>query len=243
MGKASRTKREARAASASRSAPPPEETRRSLPVFWLVIAAMVVAGIAALVLTAPDEKEQARDAAAAKIPVYADVVTEGDPLPTWTGSDTDDAVGMTVPGLRGEKFDGFRTSLAPGDGTARVYVALAHWCPHCQAEVPRIVKWAKAHDLPENVEIVAVSTAVDKGRPNFPPAAWLADEQWPYDVLIDDEVGSAGEALGIEGFPFLVFTDADGTVTRRYSGEMPIDEFDAEVRAIAPEAAGAQKAA
>lgn len=237
MGKASRAKRERRDTTAPAATVRADDVRRQLPVFWIVVATMIVAGIATLVLTAPDKDEQARDAAAAKIPVYSDVSSQGESLPTWSGSGDDDAIGKIVPELRGEKFDGFKTAMAPGDGTSRVYVVLAHWCPHCQAEVPRIVKWAKAHELPANVEVVAVSTSVDKGRPNFPPAAWLAEEQWPYDVLIDDEVGTAAEALGVEGFPFLVFSDGEGKVTRRYSGEMPIKEFDAEVRALAPRAA------
>ncbi len=242
MGKASREKRERRTESMSRVAPP-EDVRRQLPVFWMVIAAMVAIGIATLVLTAPDDAKKAQDAAADKVPAFATVNVEGKELSKWSGSGTDRAEGSIVPELQGEKFDGFRTTLTPGDGTARVYVVIAHWCPYCQAEVPRIVDWAKVHELPANVEVIAVSTSVDDGRPNYPPAAWLAEEQWPYDVLIDDELGTAAEALGTDGFPFLVFTDTTGKVTHRYSGEMPIDEFDKEVRALAKPAAAAPKAA
>jgi thiol-disulfide isomerase/thioredoxin len=228
MGKASRTKRERRAQPA---APPPVQ-RREIPVFWMSIVGIVVLGIVALVVTAPNDAERARDAAAAKVPAYAEVSVSGDALPTWSGSKSDRAEGMSVPELRGERFDGFRTTLDPTDGTARVYVVFAHWCPHCQAEVPRIVDWAKAHELPAGVEIVGISTDVDENKPNYPPAAWLAREQWPYDVLIDDEVGSAAEALGVEGFPFLVFADADGHVVQRFSGEMKIGEFATAVNAL-----------
>lgn len=229
MGKASRTKRERR----QQPTPTPTPTqRRELPLFWMAVVGIVVLGLVALVATAPDDKERARDAEAAKVPAFAEVQVQGDPLPTWSSSGSDAAEGLTVPELRGEQFDGFRATLDPADGTARVYVVLAHWCPHCQDEVPRISKWARSHQLPDGVEVVAVSTAVDDSKPNYPPAAWLAREQWPYDVLIDDEVGSASEALGVEGFPFLVFADPSGKVVRRYSGEMPIGEFDAEVRKL-----------
>jgi len=238
MGKKSRAKRERRT-DPRRNMAAAQAERRNFPVFWIVIAVMVAVGIATLVLTAPDDAKKARDTAANKVPPYATVTVEGEKLSKWSGSGNDRAEGSIVPELGGEKFDGFRTTLTPGDGTAHVYVVLAHWCPHCQAEVPRIVDWAKTHELPENVKVVAISTAVDKGQPNFPPAAWLADEQWPYDVLIDDELGSAAEALGIEGFPFLVFADTDGKVTHRFSGEMPIGDFDKEARALAPKPAAA----
>lgn len=230
MGKASRAKRERRQ---EPPAPPPAR-RRELPVFWISIAVILALGIGALVVTAPNDAERARDAAASRVPAYAQVTVDGEPLPTWSGSGSDVAEGMRVPKLRGTRFDGMRATLDPLDETARVYVVLAHWCQHCQDEVPRITTWARENELPADVEVVAVSTAVDEGRPNYPPAAWLAKERWPFDVLIDDEVGTAAEALGVEGFPFLVFVERDGTVSRRFSGEMPIRDFDAELRKLAP---------
>jgi thiol-disulfide isomerase/thioredoxin len=243
MGKASREKRERREQagaqtpqSAGRHASSGGgggDSQRQLPVFWIVIGALVLAGIAALVLTAPDDRETAAESAASKVPTFADVTVEGDSLPTWSGSGSDLAEGKLVPSISAEKFDGFRTSITP-DGTARVYVVVAHWCPHCQDEVPRIVDWAAENEVPDGVEVLALSTSASKDQPNYSPAAWLAREQWPFDALIDDELGTGAEALGVEGFPFLIFTDADGTVTKRFSGEMPIDEFEQELLALAP---------
>jgi thiol-disulfide isomerase/thioredoxin len=231
MGKASRIKRERRdgagiqpTASATR--------RREFPVFWTVLALIFVVAIGALVVTSPSDAERARNSVADKVPVFADMTVNGEPLPTWSGGETDAAEGGRVPELAGSKFDGFATTLSPADGVARVYVVVAHWCPHCQAEVPRIAKWGREHELPHGVEIVAVSTAVSEDKPNFPPARWMAKERWPYEVLIDDEVGSANDALGVEGFPFLVFADAQGRVVQRFSGEMPIKAFDAAVREL-----------
>jgi thiol-disulfide isomerase/thioredoxin len=202
-------------------------------VFWIVIAVLVAAGLAAIVLTAPDDAEQRAAQDAAKVPAYADVEVDGAPLPAWRNEGSDPAKGVQVPTLRGTTFDGDITTWSSGDGVARAYVVVAHWCPHCRDEVPRIVEWSKEHSLPEGVDIVTVSTAADEGQPNFPPAAWLADEQWPYDVMIDDEVGSAAEALGVEGFPFLVFVDRHGMVQQRFSGEMPIEEFDDAITSLA----------
>ena len=57
---------------------------------------------------------------------------------------------------------------------------VAHWCPHCQAEVPRIVALAEQGRLPEGVDVAAVSTAVDATAPNYPPSAWLDRVGWPF---------------------------------------------------------------
>jgi thiol-disulfide isomerase/thioredoxin len=245
MGKASRTKRERREQEEAGGLPridPPRE-RRQLPVFWIVIALMVVAGIVALVVTAPDEDTKDREAKVADIPTYADVTVEGTKLEEATATDSEDgedpAVGEQAPTLRGTSITtGDPLTITPGGGTAKVYVVMAHWCPHCNEEVPKLVEWEQEHGLPDGVEVVGVSTSADDGQANFPPATWLAREDWPWDALIDDEVGSAAEALGTSGFPFLVFVDADGTVARRFSGEMPIDDFAKEVAAIARTAEG-----
>lgn len=227
MGKASRTKRE------RREHPVPEPTsRRPFPVFWALVVLIVVGGALTLVLTATNESERAADKAAEGVPTYADVRVDGAPLPTWTGADSDPAIGTRLPRISGVDFDGMKLPLAPDDGVARVYVVVAHWCPHCRDEVPRIVEWATSNSLPDNVEVVAISTAASESQPNFPPASWLAREDWPWDALIDDELGSAAAALGTEGYPFLVFASSDGIVRERYSGEMPIDAFDAAVRRL-----------
>lgn len=228
MGKASRTKRERREAPPAPIQPP----TRTIPVFWLTLAVIIVGGLATLVLTRPNEQDRAIDTAAKRVPAYAQVTTTGASLPTWDGTGTDRAVGRTVPELRGTTFEGFHRTYAPGDATARVYVVVAHWCPHCRKEVPLLAEWADAHPTVRGVEFVTLSTAVSQDQPNFPPAAWLQREHWPWDVLIDDEVGTGAAALGVEGFPYLVFVDKDGIVQRRFSGEMPIDEFDAAVAAL-----------
>jgi thiol-disulfide isomerase/thioredoxin len=243
MGKASREKRERREQAGAQTTQSAGRraggggggggSQRQLPVFWIVIGALVLAGIAALVLTAPDDTDKAAESAASKVPTFADVTVEGDSLPTWRGTGSDPAEGELVPTISAEKFDGFRSTIAPGE-TARVFVVVAHWCPHCQDEVPRIVDWAAENEVPEGVEVLALSTSVSEDQPNFSPAKWLAREEWPFDTLIDDELGTGAEALGVEGFPFLIFTDADGKVTKRYSGEMPIDEFEEELLALAP---------
>lgn len=126
-------------------------------------------------------------------------------------------VGVAAPTVSGRSFD---DSTVVIDGTEpTVVVVMAHWCPHCQAEIPRIVEAYRAGRLPDGVRVVGVATANTPERGNFPPAAWLDSESWPFAVLVDDEDGAAMHALGVTGFPTLVAIGGDGTVRAHQSGE------------------------
>src|SRR5690606_24156727 len=93
-------------------------------------------------------------------------------LPRFTAGTPDPAVGMTIPRVSGTTLDGDERTIEPG-GTAKVIVFVAHWCGHCQAEVPRLVEHLKTTPMPDDVELVAISTNVDAKAPNYPPSAWL----------------------------------------------------------------------
>src|SRR5690606_35798431 len=100
----------------------------------LVVAAGVAAIIVALVLavTIAGEEDDAGTEAAGTLTT---VEVSGNPLPELSGQAPDPAVGMTMPTLRGASQDGEAMTIGP-DGPAKIIVYLAHWCPHCQAEVP-----------------------------------------------------------------------------------------------------------
>lgn len=138
----------------------------------------------------------------------------------------DPAVGLEVPTLTGESFDESEVVIGGADGTPKLVVFLAHWCPHCQSEVPQIQDWIDSGDVPEGLEIYAVATGVDPSQPNFPPSKWLASEGWLPEVLLDDDAQSAAASWGLTGFPYFVFVDADGNVWQRGSGEIPIADLE-----------------
>ena len=77
--------------------------------------------------------------------------------------------------------------------------------------------------VPDGLEIVVVSTAVRDGDPNFPPQAWLEDEQWPGPVLRDSPEFEALFAFGAGGFPYTVYLDSEHRVVTRTAGEIPAD--------------------
>jgi thiol-disulfide isomerase/thioredoxin len=113
-------------------------------------------------------------------------------------------------------------------------VILAHWCPHCQAEVPQLVSWLADNPPPEGVDIVGISTAVNPSQGNYPPSAWLSTEGWTAPTLNDDATLTAYTTLGGTSFPGFVFVTADGAVYLRASGEMDVTEFGAILEQIAP---------
>jgi len=195
--------------------------------------------VVAAVVTAGGEKESKADKAADK-QIYADVVVEGDELATSPSDNDakDPSAGSKLPTIAGSNIAGKPLTIAPTGG-ATVLVVFAHWCPHCQREVPRIVKHLDKDTLPAGVRVIGLSTAVKKGQPNFPPAKWLRTEKWPFPTLVDDEIGSAALALGVDSFPLLVFVDAKGQVESRFSGEMEMDELDRRIARISDTTAAA----
>lgn len=154
------------------------------------------------------------------------VTITGDPLEALADPANDPAVGTLAPTLSGSSFDGTPVEITPGEGGPRLLVFLAHWCPHCQDEVPVLVDWHEQGGVPADLQVTAVATGTDDERPNYPPSEWLEDELWPWPVLADDEASSAGLAYGVSGFPFLVILDAEGNVAARVSGEVSSDQLE-----------------
>jgi thiol-disulfide isomerase/thioredoxin len=110
-------------------------------------------------------------------------------------------------------------------------VFVAHWCPHCQAEVPRLVSLAK-QGVFDGVQVSAVATSTSDQAPNYPPSAWLKDVKWPFPVLADSEAGTAAKAYGLSAFPYFVLVNPDGTVAGRGTGELPEDQLEANITAL-----------
>lgn len=164
------------------------------------------------------------DDAASEAVEVAPVQINGQPLGPLGESD-DPALGQLVPGLSGTAIDGTPLAWTPGERPAAI-VFLAHWCPACQAEVAELTDWLDAgNELPDGVDLLSVVTLVDSDRDNYPPSQWLADEGWPFPVLVDSADNEIAVALGQAGTPFWVFVYGDGTLGTRGSGRLPPEVF------------------
>ena len=169
----------------------------------------------------------------------------GDPLPEYAGSiEGDPAVGMIAPGLVGEDYTGAPVVAAHGTDRPTLVVFLAHWCPHCNDEVPELNALRDAGRWPAGLDIVAVSTAVAPDRPNFPPSRWIVEKDWTYPVIADEldmgiESFTAATAYGVTGFPFMTLVGSDGTVLARWSGSAGADAIEALVTGLLDQPADA----
>lgn len=163
---------------------------------------------------------------------YSEVTVTGDVLPPHDPDVTDTAIGMTAPVLTGKGFAGNIVTTTPGTPTLLVF--LAHWCPHCQVEVPLLVEWEKSGDMPLGVDVIGIATATDPASPNYPPSAWLDRENFPvlWPVMADSKEKTGGNAFGVSGYPFFVLLDASGKVVARTSGEVPMSDLTALLQTV-----------
>jgi thiol-disulfide isomerase/thioredoxin len=183
-------------------------SRTRLVALALVVLSLGVAAAPALARVSGRELSTRVRLPDGKLPAAEDLGTPDDP-----------AVGKTAPAIVGQGFDGEKVRFA-NNGTPRIVLFLSHSCPHCQAEVPRIVELAEEGKL-AGVEIDTVTTNTSKDLPNYPPSKWLNREDWPFSpVLLDDKKLRAFFGYGGDAYPYFVFIGADGVVKARISGEL-----------------------
>jgi thiol-disulfide isomerase/thioredoxin len=163
--------------------------------------------------------------AASAVPVIT-----GTTLPDFENPNGDPAVGMPAPEVRGVGFDGTPVSIA-ADGRPKVVLFLAHWCPHCQEEVPLVQAWVALGGVPDEADLVSVATGIDPAAPNYPPDAWLEREGWTVPVIVDP-TNSVATAYGLTAFPYWVFIGPDATIRARAAGEMSIADLEAALRGL-----------
>jgi len=180
---------------------------------------IVVAGALAFALSAGSPANLEK-------PAFGDVSIEGQALPTFGDPSNDQAIGMPAPILTGVSPDGDTVRIA-ADGQPTIVAFVAHWCSHCQADVPRLQAWLNAGGGEPGVKLLSVATGSNETRPNFPPHEWLEREGWTAPVMLDDKSTPAGEAFGLSAYPYWTVIAPDGTVALRLSGELGEPGFEA----------------
>ena len=215
---------------------------------WVIVGAVVVAAAATAILTndsccdgtLPTTTVAGSSATVpstgslpATVPAaeYQPVRVTGDALPPLPEAGTDAGIGAAAPVVNGYDFNGDAVSLdVAASGAPTMVVFLAHWCPHCNREIPRILEWASTLGVPDGLRIVGVATGSRNDYPNWPPSAWLTDMGWKWETMADTQDGSAFAAYGGTSFPTMVLVGPDGTVKNRFSGEVEVADLDRLVR-------------
>ena len=158
---------------------------------------------------------------AAGLPEGETTVT-GDLLPEFAGENDDNvAAGLAAPIFSAPNENSEIVSLEK-NGNAKALLFLAHWCGYCQKEVPVVQGFIDSAGVPAGVDVIAIATSIDRGRENYPPQKWLADEGWSETQLYDLD-RERGTAFGLTAFPYWVFLDKDLNVVARRTGNLPAD--------------------
>ena len=163
---------------------------------------------------------------------YQPVTTAGTELPVLGDANTDPtldaAFGKTPPSLNGYNFAGSPVSVVPGANQQAVMVVfLAHWCPHCNREVPRLITWKDQGQVPAGLRVIGITTSSRNDQANWPPSDWIEEMHWPFEVMADSEAADAANAYGVDGFPFITILNSEGKVVGRHSGELEVADLNA----------------
>ena len=139
---------------------------KRLPVWPILIGAIVVAAVIAVVISSSGGGDKHDTTAEHET---GTVTVSGPSLPDF---DVDQErrrdrrhrahprTAATSPGAP--------VTIPANDGKAKAIFFVAHWCPHCQAEVPRLEKWIQTHGIPAGLDIEIVSTRVERGAEQLP---------------------------------------------------------------------------
>lgn len=198
-----------------------QQTNNNL--LWWIIGGVVGLGLIVWLAFAIASEPSLDDSVA-----FGEVTVEGEALPFFDASAADPAVGITAPTVTGSDWNDNEYTIGP-DGRAKIVIMLAHWCPHCQAEVPIVQDWVDGGGLPEGVDLYGVTVLTNRLRDGstWPPSEWLDDEGWTSPTIMDDVGGTVVTAYGLTSTPTYVILGPDNENIGRLAGEIGIGGLEA----------------
>jgi len=154
--------------------------------------------------------------------VAGTVVVEGTAVSVaYPDEGPDPAVGLPAPLITALDYDGEEVVIG-APGRAQVLVFLAHWCPVCDQELPTLRSIVSAGGVPDEVDLVFITTGLDPGRPNWPPKRWLDDAGLAGVTTVRDDVqDTLMRSFGLRAYPAWTVIDAEGTIVARRQGLLP----------------------
>jgi len=203
--------------------PPDKKTSSNTSLILWIVGGVVGLGLIVLLALAIAGEENLDDAAA-----FGEVTVDGADLPFFDVTAEDPAIGIVAPTVTGGDWNGNEYTIG-ADGRAKIIVMLAHWCPHCQAEVPVVQDWVEAGGLPDGVDLYGITVLTNRLRDGstWPPSAWLDGEGWTSPTLMDNEDGSIVSAYGLTSTPTYVVLDGNNVNLGRLAGEIGTAGLDA----------------
>ena len=211
MSSATRTKK-------GRSATAPSSGSNRLVLALVGVAIVAFVGVVAFLSANETSDVPSLEDVAGPVQVEGQAIAV--PLPEEAGT-PDPAVGLPSPRIEALDYDD-RPFVIGEPGRAQVLVFLAHWCPVCDQELPTLRSIVAADGVPDEVDLVFVTTGLDPGRPNWPPQRWLDDAGLGGVTTVRDDVGDPlMRAYGLRAYPAWAVIDREGTVVARRQGLLP----------------------
>jgi peroxiredoxin len=135
--------------------------------------------------------------------------------------------GKPLPNVELEDLTGKKSNLKDLLPPGKNYVISfwATWCVPCKKELSNMVDLAPNWKSKLNAEVVAVST--DDSRAKAKIKSYVAGEDWPYKVLLDQNQDLM-RALGIQSIPFTVVINKEGKIVYTHNSYVDGDEFEIE---------------
>ncbi len=130
------------------------------------------------------------------------------------------AIGAVAPDFSAKAKDGSTITKADIAGKPTLLVFFASWCPHCQAEVPKLKALAAA-----NPDLKMVFIGV--GYNDTQQGIWDFQSKFALPVPTYDDGGKAASVYGITSYPTLVSVDTNGVIRDRDTGEVSPDRLTA----------------
>lgn len=198
--------------------PAPKPAKRNW-AFPAIIAAVILVGVAIVVIAAmgKDDTTTSDVALAGGGP--------GDAATVLTAEGTAEQ-GQPAPSISGQDmYTGRQVSLQEMKGKPTLVTAWAHWCPHCQKELPIIQQLSKEEAGNFNFLTVSTSAGSQPASAQYATPATLMQTQGITMPSLRDDGTKGAQALGVEGFPTLLMVDENGIVVGKASGELPKDQL------------------
>ena len=152
-------------------------------------------------------------------------VITGTPLPAFTGTADDPAIGMAAPAVQGSDQQGAPVAIEP-NGRVQMVIFAAHWCPHCQREIPIIQDWVDGGGLPDDVDIVTVSTGDRAHRAELSAGRLVRARGLDSADHRRTRPARSPRPTVSRAIRTSSSSTAAGNVFARFVGEIPIDELE-----------------
>lgn len=134
-------------------------------------------------------------------------------------------VGDTAPDFSLSLLNGDQVSLSDYRGKPVFVNFWATWCHYCVEEMPLI---QESYELYSSEMTFLV---VDEGDSIEDVAAFIAEEGYPFPVLLD-QFYDVGDLYYVDGYPMSFFVDAEGTIQYIANGMMHASDMNSGLRAI-----------